>query len=161
DGVAGLGLDDGMDRFAPLVGRHPEDGGIHDIGMGVQHRLDLRRVDFHPAADDHFVLAVADVDVALVVDVGDVAHRLPAVPVADGLGRAVVAVERQGAADEQLARLPGGQLIAVGPNDPDLYGAVGPAARTRLPQLVLGRQDRVHAQLGRAVDLEKETTPPL
>ena len=159
--MPGLGLDDGVDRFAPLVGRHAEHGGVHDVGMGVQHRLDLGRVDVHPAADDHVLLAVADVDVALVVDVGDVADRLPAVAVADGLGRPVVAVDRQGAADEQLARLPGGQFLAVLAHDLDLDGAVGLAARARLAQLVLGRQDRVDAQLGRAVDLEQEAVAEL
>jgi hypothetical protein len=159
--VPGLGLDDGVDRLAPLVRRHAEHGGVHDVGMGMQDRLDLRGVDVHPAADDHVVLAVADVDVALVVDVGDVTHGLPAITVADGIGGAVVAVEGQGAADEELAGFAGGQLLAAGSHDLDLHGAVGPAAGARLPQLVLGRQDRVNAQLGRAVDLEQEAVAQL
>jgi len=45
--------------------------------VGVEHGFDLGGIDVHAARDDHVLLAVADVHVALVVDVGDVADRLP------------------------------------------------------------------------------------
>ena len=41
----------------------------------MQHRLDLGRIDVHAAADDEVRAAVGEEEVAVVVDVADVAER--------------------------------------------------------------------------------------
>ena len=76
--------------------------------MLVDDRLDLGRVDVDAARDDHVLLAVADVEVALVVEVGDVADRLPVASPCSASRSSVlvVAVHRERRADEQLAGLP-------------------------------------------------------
>ena len=66
-------------RLAPLLARDAEHGGLVDVGVRLERGLDLGRVDVHPAGDDHVLLAVADVEEALVVAVGDVADGLEAV----------------------------------------------------------------------------------
>ena len=105
----GAGLHDRVHLLAPLVVGNAEDGRVHHVGMRVEHRLDLGRVDVHPAADDHVLLAVADVDEALVVDARHVADRLPRPPgvvqLAQLLRGLVVAVHRQRGADVELAGL--------------------------------------------------------
>jgi len=65
--------------LTPLVARHAEHGDLQHVGMDLQRGLDLRRVDVHATRDDHVLLAIAHVVVALVVAIGDVAHRLVAV----------------------------------------------------------------------------------
>ena len=50
-------------------------------GMLVEHLLDLARVDVVAAADDHVLLAVDDVEVAVLVLAADVAGGEPAVGV--------------------------------------------------------------------------------
>ncbi len=43
--------------------------------MADQHRLDLGRIDVHAAADDEVRAAVGEEEVAVGVDVADVAER--------------------------------------------------------------------------------------
>ena len=67
------GLDDGLDLLAPVVVRDAEDGGVGDGGVGEQRGLDLGRVDVDAARDDHVDLAVAEEEVAVLVEIADVA----------------------------------------------------------------------------------------
>src|SRR5262247_612993 len=47
--------------------RHPNDGGVQDLGMRVQHLLDFARKELLPAAVDHFLQASHDPHVASAV----------------------------------------------------------------------------------------------
>ena len=67
-----------MHRLAPLLVRDAEHGDVDDVRMLFQDGLDLRRIDVHSAGDDHVLLAIADVEEALFVEIRDVADGLPA-----------------------------------------------------------------------------------
>ena len=127
--------------------------------MLEEDRLDLGRVDVHPAADDHVDLAIADVVVALVVAVGDVADAEETVVVAGGGGVGTVEVlgERV-VADLELARRSDRDLDAPLVDQADLLARHRGARRARLAELVLGPKDGVDAGLGRAVELPEDGT---
>ena len=146
--------------LAPLLRRDPEHRDVIDLGMLLQRRLDLGGVDVHAAGDDHVGLTVADVQVALVVPVRDVADRMEvaaAVRLVAGVVL-VVGVERGLGSHENLAgmvRSGTGDLVAVVVEQHDLDAGSRLAAGSWLAHLVLGHQHGVHAELGRPVDLEQ------
>ena len=73
-GVDAVGrLDDRLDLLAPVVVGDAEHGDVGDLRVREQHALDLGRVDVHAARDDHVGLAVAEEQVAVLVEVADVA----------------------------------------------------------------------------------------
>ena len=105
----GRGHDGGMHLLTPFVRGDAEDRDVENARMLFQGGLDLGRVDVHAAGDDHVGLAVADVVVALVVPVGDVAHGVE-IAVRRGLVAfrlLVVLVEDPGGPDVELAGMPG------------------------------------------------------
>ena len=75
----------GLDRLAPFLVGHADDGDLHDRGMLGEYPLDLDRVDVLATRDDHVLEPVLDEDVAAVVDAADVAGAEPAV-LGDRLG---------------------------------------------------------------------------
>ena len=79
EGVVGdhgrVGFDDGLDLLAVLVVREPEHRDVVDGRVGEQDVLDLLGVDVDAARVDRERLAVGEVDVAVVVEVADVAER--------------------------------------------------------------------------------------
>ena len=72
---ARLRLDDGHHDLAPFVVGHADHADVADRRMAEQHRLDLGRIDVDAAADDEVRAAVGEEEVAVVVDVADVAER--------------------------------------------------------------------------------------
>ena len=66
-------LDHGLDLLAPVGVGDAEDGDVADLRVGEELALDLGRVDVHAAADDHVDLAVAQEQVAVLVELADVA----------------------------------------------------------------------------------------
>ena len=72
---AGSQLDDGEHRFAPLLVGHADDRRVADRGVLEQDRVDLGRIDVHAAGDDQVGAAVGEEQVAVVVEVADVAER--------------------------------------------------------------------------------------
>src|SRR4029450_10342374 len=106
-GRAGLELDHGLHRLAPLLVRHADHRAVLHRGMAPQHLLDLAGEDVEAAGDDHVLLAIDDVDEAVLVDNADVAGMVPA----EGRGLArrglvvVVAQHDQAAAHHDLAAL--------------------------------------------------------
>ena len=72
---------------------------VEDLGVQGEHVLDLLRVDVHPAGDDHEGLAVGEEQVAVVVEVADIADggpvRVLGMPRLGGLLRVVVVLERR------------------------------------------------------------------
>src|SRR5262245_48708355 len=112
---AGPGDDHGVDALSPLVAGDAEHRHVDDVRMALQRALDLRRVDVHPAGDDHVRLAVADVVEALRVAIGHVAHRDEPVALrrAELAIRFVVADDRPGRAHEHLARHVGRRDLAA------------------------------------------------
>ena len=82
--------------------------------MGVEHLLDLARIDVVAAADDEILLAVDDEQEAVLVDVAEVAGAHPAAGEGrlGGLGIVVVALHHVDAADHHLA-----DVVAAGRQD--------------------------------------------
>ena len=73
--------DEGGRDLAGLVVGKPDDRGVRDIGMGEQQGLELGRRDLESLVLDQLLEPVDDVDVAVRVDLGDVARVQPAVGV--------------------------------------------------------------------------------
>ena len=103
--VAPVGLhDEGAQPVAPLLVLDAERGGLDDLGVPADQILDLGGEHVLAAGDDHLVVAAADVEQAVLVEVADVARRHQ--PVDDLLVAAAgVALEREGVADEDPAHL--------------------------------------------------------
>src|SRR5712672_4085114 len=72
---AGLRLHHRHQRLAEFLIGNAEHRAIMDAGNGVQRRLDLGRIDVDTAGNHHVALAVTDKDIAVLVDIADVAGR--------------------------------------------------------------------------------------
>src|SRR6266545_5047781 len=127
------GLDDGLDLLAPVLVRDAEHRDVADLRVGEEHPLDLARIDVHAPRDDHVDLAVAEEQVAVLVEIADVADGEEAVPAIGGrLGRVALVLEvRLGQRHVHGADLTGGELVPVIVEDTDLAARPGLADRAR------------------------------
>src|SRR5690606_18062061 len=73
----GPGHDQRMHLLAPFVAGDADDDGLLNVRMGMQGLLDLARIDVAAPGDDHFLLAVGDVEEAVRIELADVAAALP------------------------------------------------------------------------------------
>src|ERR1700730_247972 len=71
---ARLRLRHGHQRLAEFLVRNAENGAVVHTGKAMQHRLDLGRIDVDAARDHHVALAVAEEDIAVGVDIADIAR---------------------------------------------------------------------------------------
>src|SRR5690606_33969072 len=80
-GEVGTGLagDDGGDLLAVMIVGDTDHSRLDDVGMLVEHLFDLARLDVVPAADDQILETVHDAQVALVVELTEVAGAEPTV----------------------------------------------------------------------------------
>ena len=111
------------------------------LRVGEQRALDLGRVDVHAARDDHVGLAVAQEQVAVLVEVPDVADGEEALQ-AVGVGLVLVLEYSKSPCAERHvhgADLAGRQPLAVVVEDADL------GARPRLPDRARLRQPLLRA----------------
>jgi len=93
------GLDHRLHLLAPVLVGNAEDRDVADLGMREQRSFDLGRVDVDATRDDHVDLAVAEEEIAVLVQVADVADREePVAPVVGGLLRILVVLEVQSTA---------------------------------------------------------------
>ena len=131
-----------------------------------QRVFHLTRIDVLGARIDHVVDAVADPEIAVVVDVAQVARVVPAVRQRAGVGVGAVEVagHHAGAAHQDLAhlagqaglgRIGGGVVFAQAGHD-EVMAHGGQPGRARVREL-LARQEDGHAgpHLGGAVDLDQ------
>src|SRR5271157_4370832 len=121
-GVTGLQADVGLGHFAPFLVGDGHDGDFSYGGMVGQRLLDFNGRDILAAGNDDVLHAVADFDVAVGVDDGEVAGVEPAALkcIRGGFGIVVIAQHDVIAAHEDFAH---GQ--AVGGNV--VHGAIGDA----------------------------------
>src|SRR5215510_11732975 len=100
--------------------------------------FDLARIDVEPAAYDQVLLPVHDVEVAILVDLGQVACAEPAVLNRFGGGAwlAPVALHHVVASDDNFADLAGGQVGAGGADHAHLDAGDGRADRSWFADLV-------------------------
>ncbi len=156
-------LDDRLDLLAEVLVGHADDRRVEDLGVRDQQVLGLLRVDVHAARDDHVRLAVGQVEVAVGVDVADVADRRRGAAGAAALGRLVgIAPVREvrGPVEPDRARLPLRHLVAVVVEDQQRAGdAVADRARVGEPLLAVAPREAVG--LGGAVVLDDLRAEPL
>src|SRR5215203_3520341 len=140
--------DAGFDRLAAVGVGDADDGGLHHGRVLVEHALDLRRVDVEAAHDNHVLLALDDVGVAVLIHARHVARVEPRAPVGvrpqrDGrlVGPVPVALHHLRAGDAQLALFADGDFlfarlkvndldVRVGQGQPDAAG-LAPVERRR------------------------------
>ena len=65
--------DDGLDGLAAVGVANADHANLLNVGMGVEHRLDLRRPYFETRGVDHAFQAVGDEEIAFLVVVAEVA----------------------------------------------------------------------------------------
>src|SRR5699024_11759755 len=96
--------------LAPLRVGPADHRDLGDLGVPVEHLLDLGGVHVLPARDDHVFLAVDDPVIALVVTGGQIAGEEPTADnrLGGGGGAVPVADEHVRPADRQLPDLTGG-----------------------------------------------------
>src|SRR5438105_9927496 len=130
----------------------------------MQRGLDLGRVDVDAARNHHVALAVADEDIAVRVDVADVARGDEAVAIDLGtFFRLVVVGEIRIAGDARIdfADLALRQFLSVIADKTQFRSRGNLADGARFPQRILrsGKGDRT--RLGRAVELIDDRAPPI
>ena len=140
----GLGAGRRHDHGAHLLAHHLV-GDAHrcrlaDAGCGDERVLDLDRVDVLPAAVDHVLLAVDDVEQSVVVDARQIASVQPAFDerLGRGLGLVPVALHDVGAAHQQLTH-PG---FGIGLVDREVDDGHGEADRVGVLRRLLVGQER-------------------
>ena len=154
--------------LAPLRVGHAVDGGFGDLGHFQQHVDDFLGVDILAAGDDERILAAAQVEIAVLVEIAHVVREIPAV--ADhvrGLFRHLIVAEHHALpAHADLALLTGIAQRAVRPHD--AHGGAGqrPSDRGEIPsaedQVILREQRRDGAgHLRHAVGLIKAAVEPV
>src|ERR1700751_4578150 len=113
---AGLQHHTSHHELSPLCIRYPKYCGLTDGRVLVEDGFDLSGVHVLTARDDHVLQAIQNIDKALGVLAADVAgteHPLPKREL--GLIRTIpITVHHIRAADDQLARLSDGNILACG-----------------------------------------------
>src|SRR5689334_561776 len=113
--ATGLDFDEGDDLFiAP--GLAADHGGLDNIAVGVQRRLDFRRVDVEAGADDEFFGPADDEEIAIRPPLAQIAGPKPAIIAEDSTGCCLVAVVTEHlvrASDENFANGAIGYLSSV------------------------------------------------
>src|ERR1017187_1484726 len=106
-GFAVVPDDERFDRLSPLVVGHADDGALLNLHRGHNAGLALGAVDIKATADNHVLLAIHDIHVAMLVDVSDIAGVMPAVAAnfSSGLRQVVVAGSDQRAAGYDFSGL--------------------------------------------------------
>jgi PAS domain S-box-containing protein len=122
DAAAGPERHEGHRLLAEDGIRAPDDRGFEHGGVGVKNVLDFLGVDVLPAPDDQVLDPVDQGEVAVVVEPADIARVQPATAqyLSGFLWPAQVAAHDIGSADDDLARLPGGQKLACRVDHADL-----------------------------------------
>ena len=148
-------LDDRKELLSKTRVGDPEHRAVDDRRMPEQDVLDLARVHVHAASDHHVDRPVGEVEVAVVVEVADVAdgERVVA-PGASGLVGVVVVVEAHapGWSDVDDPGRAGGHRLALLVEDADL-GAGPRQPHTAWPLEPLRHRDLRRAALAHPVEL--------
>ena len=143
------------DRLAEGAVGHADHRRVGHRGVLHQRDLDLLGIDVEPAGHDHVLGAVDEIEEPVGVEIADIAGAEPvAVERGDGgLGVAEIfahhrcAAGRAGA-DQKLAGLALGHILAVRVDDADLDAEDRPAGRMRPLRLLLGAQPGDVPRLG-------------
>ena len=158
-------LHDGVHALTHLRVGDAEHRGVHHLRVGDEEVLGLLRVDVHAARHDHEVAAVGEVEVALVVEVPDVADRRPPV-----VSRVLAVFSASLWYSKSIVRSPGSNHTTPGspdgsssPSSSRMWIVVknGLADRAGMREPLLARDHRGAHALGRRVVLEDDRAPPL
>src|SRR6185437_16198389 len=152
---------DGGDAFAEIRMRHADHGGFDHAGHGVDLALDFLRIDVEAARNHEILAAADDVDIALAVDLAEIAGDEEAVVAEFRLGllrHAPIALEHIRALDlDHADRVSGDHLAGFGIGD--AHGNAGQRmADSAGDAFTVIRIGRVHVGFGHAVALEHGMT---
>ena len=130
---SGFSDDDGLDRLAPSIVGHADDGDIRDGGMVEQRVLDLGGVHVLAARDDHVLHPVGEEEIAVLIEKARVTRPEPSVGV-ERPGRllrlAPVALEVLHRARPDLSHRPSRTVLSAPRlDDPNLHPGEGLAGR--------------------------------
>src|SRR5882724_8864497 len=156
-------LDMRAELFAVLLVGNTEDRAIAYPRHREQSRFDLGRVDVDAAGDHHVAGAVADKEIAVLVEIADIAERDETVApdLATLFVLAVVGEIRKPLEPEvDFADLARRQNPAVGAVDAHRAAGRWPSDGARLPQRFLGGVEGGDPGLGRAVIFVDDRPPP-
>src|SRR5919107_5576749 len=149
-----------LHRLSPVFVWHADGNALDDLGMLVEHLFDIPRIDLEAARVDDLLLAVDDVEVAVVVHASDVARVQPAVAqrVRCLLGHLPVAPHHLWTFQDELPRLPCRHLLLARLDVHDLYISTGnrdpDAPPDRAPEVCVERRG---CAFGEAVALPDRT----
>jgi hypothetical protein len=152
--------DNRFDFFAELGVRHAEHGHIGNLGMRLQQVFAFLRIDVHATGNDDVITPIGQVQIALGIDMANVAHRCPAMLVVRTrslLGVVVIAQRPRRLEIDQAGRA-GRQLLAVVADDVQRT-AHRPPDRSAMRQPFL-RRDRAEADALRAAVVLVDDRPP-
>src|ERR1022692_4004165 len=68
--------DGGVHCLTPVLRRNPDPRCLVNTGMLFKRSLDLRRIYIHSAGDDHVILSITDIDIALSIAIRDIPDRM-------------------------------------------------------------------------------------
>ena len=129
--------------------------------MGDDEVLDLLRIDVHAAGNDHEALAVGEIEIAVRIDLPDIAQRRPAMLV--GGGRRLLGVvmigERRAVREIDHAFLPDRYLVAVLVADVDHADQRAPDRALALEPFLRGDQ-RESVAFGAGIIFHQHRAPP-
>ncbi len=129
-----IGLDKGGHRLAIDLVRHADHGGVNHVVVADQGALHLLGIDVEAAREDHVLLAVGDIEIAVVVPMAQITGVQPTIP--QGCRRVLRAVQialhhGEGAgragADQNFADPAIRQILAGIVDDANLDPRRGPA----------------------------------
>ncbi|VTR64492.1 hypothetical protein DESC_190109 [Desulfosarcina cetonica] len=154
NGIAVFQDHQGLDLFTEIGVRNTDDGDLGDLGNLGDHLLDFGRIDILPAADDHVVLAVGQVVIAFLVEIGHIAGGGPFT--VNGFGgffrRVVISDEgRAGLGPQHALGVRCGDDVAGIIDQFDFDSRVGLTDTAHLAHLVLVAQGGQRTGLGGAV----------
>ncbi|PAV67260.1 hypothetical protein WR25_10349 [Diploscapter pachys] len=154
-------LHDRQHALPHLFARHADHRDVGDGRMRHQQILDFLRIDVHPARNDHEALAIGQEQIAIRIDVPDIAQRRPAriIMRLRRLHRIVEIFELRPVAEEDVARFPRRQLDARVVDDMDIAQHRTPD-RPRLAQPFLARQGGDPAAFGARIIFVDDRSQP-
>ena len=158
-----VALDGRVDAFAKLIVGNAENRAVLNAGTALKHSFDFGWIDIHPARDDHVPLAVVEEQIAIGIEVADVAASDETVDF-DGAAVIVAAVVveigigRQSRVD--FAADPGRLFATLLVEDLDRAAGSDTTHCSRPRKPVLRSADGGDAGFGPAVGFHEDRPPP-
>src|SRR6266436_2702050 len=136
--------DNGFHRLTPLLIGHSNNGALPDLRQRHDSPFDFPAIYVEPAADDHVLLAIDDIDVPVLVHIANVTGVVPAVrpDLCSGLGQVVIPARHQRSARHDLSALARRKNLAVVVHDRNPHRGRRPPTTAQAFRMVAARSRR-------------------